>query len=341
MEFNAHHCFPVSDRSYLSLTKREIQKLAESYGFTEAKLGKIDIVASELASNLIKHTTSGGEILVKALGMGRAAGIEIISVDNGPGMVDVLRMMQDGVSTVGSQGEGLGAIKRLSHEFDIYSQPEQGTVVLSRIYLTEKDRKKNTGFNQLDVRAVMVAKTGETYCGDAWRALPVKDGCVIMAADGLGHGEEAHMASTQAVAVLSESLAVDPAGALRIIHQEIKRTRGAVGAVAFIQSAAGKVSFCGIGNIGGKVLSLEVNKSLISYNGILGHNIPNTIHNHQFSWSDTSIVLLHSDGLKSRWEFSKYPLLRLHDPSVMAAVLYKDHTRKIDDILVIAGKQKK
>lgn len=341
MEFKAHHSFPVADRSYLSLTRREIQKLAESYGFNENKQGKIDIIISELSSNLVKHTAHGGELLVKPVGKDSITGIEIISINNGPGMLDVPRMMEDGVSTVGSQGEGLGAIKRLSDEFDIYSQYEHGTVVLSRVYISEKDRKKSALSTSLDIRAVMVAKSGETDCGDAWGMLPFKDGCLVIAADGLGHGPAAHEASTQAVLIFNEKPSADPANTLRTIHQEIKRTRGAVGAIAFIDTKNDNISFCGIGNIAGKVLSYETSKSLISYNGILGHNIPNTFHNHNFTWSDAALLILHSDGLKSRWDLSKYPYLKQHDPSIIAAVLYKEHTRKTDDILVIVGKHKK
>lgn len=341
MEFNAHHRFPVADRSYLSLTKREILKLAQSYGFNENKQGKIDIIVTELTSNLIKHTRDGGEILVKPVGKEKIKGIEIICLDNGRGMKDIPRMMEDGVSTVGSQGEGLGAIKRLSDEFDLYSQHELGTVILSRLYLTEKDRKKSGLSHSLDLRAVMVAKSGETHCGDAWRIIPFTDKYLVITVDGLGHGTDAHEAAIQAIDVLKENISLDPAMALKTIHQEIKSTRGAVGAIALINTKDSTVSFCGIGNIAGKVLSGEMSKSLISYNGILGHNIPNTINNHIFSWSDTSLLVLHSDGLKSRWDINKYSYLKRHDPSVIAAVLYKDHTRKTDDVLVIVGKNKR
>jgi anti-sigma regulatory factor (Ser/Thr protein kinase) len=341
MEFNAHHSFPVADRSYLALTKREIQKLTESYGFSENKQGKIDIIISELASNLVKHTTHGGELLVKPVGKDKVTGIEIISVDNGPGMADIPRMMEDGYSTLGSQGEGLGAIRRLSDDFDIFSMPESGTVLLSRLYLTEKDRKKSVEANSLDIRAVMLAKAGEKDCGDAWGNIRTKEGFVVIAFDGLGHGRDAHEAAITAVNTLKENISTDPAMALKNIHQEIKKTRGAVGAVALIDTNNSSVVFCGIGNIAGKVLSPETVKSLISYNGIVGHNIPSIINNHIFSWSDASMLVLHSDGLKSRWDLNKYPHLKRHDPSIIAATLYKDHTRKTDDVLVIVGKIKR
>jgi anti-sigma regulatory factor (Ser/Thr protein kinase) len=341
MEFNAHHRFPVVDRSYLSLTKREIQKLSESYGFTEAKQGKIDIILSELASNLVKHTKLGGEILIKPVGKYKITGIEILCIDNGPGMHDVPRMMEDGVSTIGSQGEGLGAIKRLSDEFDLYSQPEQGTVILSRLYLTEKDRKNSIVTEALDIRAVMVAKSGEIHSGDAWQALPYHNGYAILAVDGLGHGEAAHEAAAEAVRTFKENFSDNPAAMLKMVHQEIKRTRGAVGAIAIVDTQKGNVMFCGIGNISGKVLSGEMSKSLISYNGILGHNIPTSFNTHPFSWNDTSMLVLHSDGLNSRWDINKFPYLKKHDPSIIAATLYKQHTRKTDDVLVIIGKYKR
>jgi anti-sigma regulatory factor (Ser/Thr protein kinase) len=341
MEFNAHQSFPVVDRSYFHFIKREIQKLADKWGFNENKRGKIDIILSELTSNLIKHTTHGGEILVKPVGKEKITGIEILAVDNGPGMMQVERMIEDGVSTIGSQGEGLGAIKRLSDEFDLYSLYNHGTVILSRLYITNKDQKRSTLADSLDIRAVMVAKSGETSCGDAWAAMPDNENYVIIAIDGLGHGIDAHEAAVEAVLAFTGNMSVDPALALKIIHQEIKKTRGAVGAIAVINTKNNNLTFCGIGNIAGKVLSLETGKSLISYNGILGHNIPNTINNHNFSWSDSSMIVMHSDGLKSRWDVSKYPQIRKHDASVIAAFLYKEHTRKTDDVLVIVGKKNK
>ncbi|AMY11815.1 Serine/threonine-protein kinase RsbT [Luteitalea pratensis] len=48
-------------------------------------------------------------------------------------MTDVQRCLQDGFSTVGTPGNGLGAVKRLSDEFDVHSTPGKGTVIVSRI----------------------------------------------------------------------------------------------------------------------------------------------------------------------------------------------------------------
>lgn len=341
MEFKAHLSFPVTDRSYFNIIKREIQKLAEENGFNEAKRGKIDIIVSELTSNLIKHTTHGGEILVKLTGKEKITGIEIISLDNGPGMSDLQRMMEDGTSTVGSKGEGLGAIKRLSDEFDVYTLYGNGTVILSRVYIQDKNKRTRQPPDSFQTGAVMVPKSGEQHCGDGWYMLPFKEKWAILTLDGLGHGVHAYDAVQEGIQYFTQYLSDDPSTVLKQIHEQIRRTRGAVGALIILHPKENTLTFCGIGNIAGKIFSMEGSKSLLSYNGTLGHNVPNTINNHVLPWNDSSLLVIHSDGLKSKWDLNKYPHLKRHDASVIAAVLYKDHTRKTDDVLVIVGKHKK
>lgn len=341
MEFKAHQSFPVIDRTFFNSVKRDINRLAESYGFEESKRGKIDIIVSELTSNLVKHTTQGGEILVKPIGHNKITGIEILCIDNGPGMTDPQRMMEDGVSTAGSKGEGLGAVKRLSDDFDLYSLYGNGTVILSRLYLSDKEKKEKENKDSFDISAVMVPKPGETDCGDGWTFISGKDQHAIIALDGLGHGPDAHQAAMEGIEAFKEHSQEDPSSIIKHIHQAIKKTRGAVGALGILNNKNSQFSFCGIGNIGGKIFSMEGVKNLISYNGILGHNVPTIIHNHPFPWNISSLLIMHSDGLKSRWDISKYPDLKKHDTSVIAATLYKDNNRKTDDVLIIVGRSKR
>jgi anti-sigma regulatory factor (Ser/Thr protein kinase) len=341
MEFNPHKSFLLNDRSFFSITRKDIHKLAHDYGFSENKCGKIDIILSELTSNLSKHTQNGGELLVKALGEGKPTGIEIICLDHGPGMRDPIRMMEDGTSTVGSQGEGLGAIKRLSDEFDLYSHPGSGTVVLSRLYV--KDKKVNPKFppEKLIVGAVLVPKPGEIACGDACYMRQTQHNYTLLTLDGLGHGPEAQAAVEEAIRVFQQHPNKTPSALLAIIHQSIKKTRGAVGAITLIDPTTLELTFCGIGNMAGKIISFEGSKNLMSYNGILGYNCPATFNDHTFTWNESSVVLLYSDGLKSKWDFLKYPELKKHDPSTIAAVLYKDYARRTDDSLILVGKSKR
>jgi anti-sigma regulatory factor (Ser/Thr protein kinase) len=338
MDYNLHVRFELVDRSFLNIVKRDITKLAASFGLSEGELGKLNIVIAEMASNLIKHTPHGGEILVKPIvAENQIIGIEILCLDTGPGMADPKRMMEDGTSTYGSKGEGLGAIKRLSDEFDLYSRRDSGTVVLARLY-KKGYKPKVSPRNNFDLHAVMVAKSGETSCGDGWTMVQQEGVCRILIVDGLGHGENARVAASAAVSSFQKQNQTSPAQLLRSVHSDIIKTRGAVMNIASIDLKTNTLTYCGIGNISGRILSVDGSKSIISYNGIVGHNLPNTINDHQVPWNNTHVLILHSDGLKSRWDLTKHPDLLRHDTSLIAAVLYKEWTRKTDDTLVLVGK---
>lgn len=136
MDNSAHISFNASDRSYFAILKKDIHKLITDAGFGESKAGKVDIVVAEMASNLVKHA-GGGEILVRMMREDSNEGVELISIDNGPGMSDTKRMIEDGMSTTNTLGHGFGAMKRMSDVFEVYSMRDWGTIVLSRIYRNE------------------------------------------------------------------------------------------------------------------------------------------------------------------------------------------------------------
>lgn len=337
--FNKHQHFPLADRSFLNIVRRDISKIAENIGFTEAETGRVSLVVTEMATNLLKHaTTQGGELLVKPLcdENSQSCGIELLCLDNGPGMSDPQRMMEDGVSTFGSMGQGLGAIKRQSDFFDIYSKRGLGTIILSRIY--RKGQVPNLltrTTHKFQIGAVMVPKPGEKESGDGWSLRLSHEGAYLVVLDGLGHGEYAYEASQSAVHAFQQQPKQTPSAMLRGIHAAIKKTRGAVGAIAHWNVESQSLYFCGIGNISGRIFSAEGTKNLLSYNGTLGMTVPTTLNDHHHHWAPGSMMVLHSDGLKTRWDFQKYPELIRHDPTLIAAVLYKDNTRTVDDTLVV------
>ncbi|WP_205504219.1 SpoIIE family protein phosphatase [Rufibacter psychrotolerans] len=341
MDFNvnAHQQFLFPDRSFQNIIRRDIARIAEAHGFSEADTGRVNIVVTEMATNLHKHTSfQGAEFLVKPICLegGQTCGLELLCLDNGPGMRDPERMLEDGVSTFGSMGQGLGAIKRQSDFFDIYSQRGLGTIILTRIY--RKGMAPPSRFRHLhkfELGAVMVPKAGEALSGDAWALRLAQEGAYLLVLDGLGHGEHAHQAAQSAIEAFKKEPKVAPSEMLRSIHAAIKRTRGAVGVVTRWSAGTHLLQYCGIGNISGRLFMPDSVKNLLSYNGTLGMTMPSTINDQQQSWGPGHLMVLHSDGLKSRWDFSKYPELTRHDPTLMAAVLYKDNTRTVDDTLVV------
>lgn len=334
---NAPHIKHVlPDRSYSNGVKREIRRHAESLGFPKMRIAETDIVASEILSNINKHSTDG-ELLVKTFHNteGRT-GLELISIDRGPGIENLDEMLKDGMSTTRTLGQGLGAIKRLSDEFDIYSRPRWGTILLSRIYAPADDKVKKKP--RIEINTVMLPKSGETVCGDGWKVIRNSFEYKLIALDGLGHGPEAHKASGAAIGEFLKHSLATPAETIRILHQEIRKTRGAVGMVMHLNTLNNILSYAGLGNISARIMGLDKNKSCLSYNGIIGHSIPNTLHTNQASLNKNETLIVYSDGLKSRWDLSHLPQILTRDGSILAAALYRDFSRHTDDLLVVVVK---
>src|SRR6476661_6363355 len=178
-----HFVFKADDRSYFAILKKDIHALAVQGSFNERKVGEIDIIVSEMVSNLVKHA-GGGQVYVRLFEEEGLQGIELISMDEGPGMTDVSRMVTDGVSTKNTLGHGLGAMKRLSDVFQVYSLKEWGTVILIRIFETEMPQFVRP--SKWEVSSIVLPKPGEKECGDGFYCTSTNDHIRFFLGDGLG-----------------------------------------------------------------------------------------------------------------------------------------------------------
>jgi serine/threonine-protein kinase RsbT len=110
--------------------RQATRSLSAELGFSLVDQTKVVTAASELARNTITHG-KGGTATIETLEEGARRGIRLIFEDEGPGIPDVERAMQDGYSTGSGMGLGLGGSRRLVHEFDITSTPGSGTRVVA------------------------------------------------------------------------------------------------------------------------------------------------------------------------------------------------------------------
>lgn len=333
-----HISFNVDDRSYLPILKREVHRLSLQCGLAEKKVAEIDIVVAEIGSNIVKHA-GGGEVLVMLTDTPQPA-IEIIGIDSGPGITDLGRMMQDGISTVKTLGHGLGAIKRLSDFLQVYSVKGWGTVLLSRFFI--KPPEQYPAKPGPEIRTLLVSKPGERACGDGYYVRPDRAGIRVFLGDGLGHGIEANKAVTAAVNSFRYCMLPDLSEVLRQMHDDVKRTRGLVGTVAVYSNKEQNWRICGVGNIHTRMLTATSSRTYLPYNGIIGHNLPRTINQQEIEHTPgkEQILILCSDGIRTRWEMTKYPAIFRYDMSVLAAAIYKDNARKTDDMSVVIVKVK-
>ncbi len=250
-------------------------------------------------------------------------------------MANIALNMEDGNSSVGTYGVGLGAIRRLSPEFDIYSLEGRGTVLRMTVW----HGASGAPVSDWEIGAVCLAMPGETVCGDALEIGNAADGLMVAVADGLGHGPDAALASVPGVALAASHPDVTPAALLNLAHGALRGTRGAAMAVASISNSAHRLLFAGVGNIAGCVFDGGPRRHLMSHNGIVGSNL-RKVQEFPHPWHPGAIMILHSDGIGTRWDLDAYPGLSSRHPSVMAAVLYRDFARQRDDATVLVVRQR-
>ena len=102
--------------------------LAAGAGFSTGDQTVIAAAISEIARNILMYAKRG-EITLRVVPNGERHGVEVIARDQGPGIRDIARAMQDGYSTSGGLGLGLPGARRLMDEFEVTSVVGQGTTV--------------------------------------------------------------------------------------------------------------------------------------------------------------------------------------------------------------------
>jgi serine/threonine protein phosphatase PrpC len=163
------------------------------------------------------------------------------------------------------------------------------------------------------------------------------DRSFFMVVDGLGHGILAAEAAREAERVLAQTDSTSTASIIQDFHDALRKTRGAAAAIAGISKETGTLVFSGVGNISGIVLDGRGRRGIASHNGTLGHQL-HKIQEFVVPWNDDSVLIMHSDGLGTKWDLNQYPGLANRDPSIIAAVLYRDFERGRDDVTVLAAK---
>ncbi|MBZ5494402.1 MAG: SpoIIE family protein phosphatase [Acidobacteriia bacterium] len=324
----------LSDFSSTAEARRAGARMAASLGLNETKSGEAAILITEAARNAVVYG-GGGQLLLSGIKSKNGTRMEIVALDRGPGIADLSRALQDGYSTGGTPGTGLGAIKRMAEAFDVFSNAK-GTAIFARIEQSENEHHARK--SSVEIAGLVSPITGETASGDnlAWEING--DRCMVIAADGLGHGIQAAEAADEAVRVFRAHSSESPASLISRVHDALKKTRGAAAAIAEVRPLAGTLTYAGVGNISGSILSSTLSRSLVSHNGTLGH-VMARVQEFKVEWPKDGVLVMHSDGLQSRWDLSRYPGLLGRQPALIAGVLLRDFRRERDDasVLVLKG----
>mgnify|MGYP001293292835 CR=1 FL=1 len=317
----------VDEATRVGQVRREAQVLAQLAGFAELDAGRVTLVAVEIATNVLRHG-GGGRVLLSLVQGRTGKGVEVCGIDHGPGF-SLSSCLPDGYSTGGTPGQGLGAIKRQAQVFDVWSDT-RGAVVLARVY-GERTRNEDLGYG-----ALRLAMRQETVCGDAWFLSRDGERTSGVLVDGLGHGLLAAESADAGIAAAAEipELAADEV--LARMHARMSSTRGGAAAAFVHEPESGVVRFAGVGNIAAAIHEPgQATRGLASHPGIVGSQyrrapafvVPAT---------PGALLLMHSDGLQTRWSLSQYEGLVYRHPALVLAVLLRDFDRGRDDTGALA-----
>jgi len=306
----------VRDVSQVGDARRKVLRLAQLAGMDEAAAGNAAIVATEMATNLVNHA-GGGVVLARS----EPRAVELCAVDKGAGM-DLAASLRDGRSTRGTAGNGLGAIRRLSSAFDGFSDT-RGSVVWARVGAAPP---------ALEFGAVCLPLGGESGCGDDWTSGLTEDGGYVFVVDGLGHGP---IAAAAAEAATEGARDEAPLAALTAAHGRMSGTRGGAAAYVRVNTRQRSLSYASVGNIAINLITSTRSRGLPAQNGTLGMPSPLRIQETAVPMDGPALVVMHSDGVATRWSLADYAGLSARHAAVIAAVLWRDYRRGRDDATVV------
>lgn len=310
------------------------KQLAADLGYDEVAAGRVALVVTELGTNLVKHALKGRLLIASRQFEQGPAEIEMLSIDEGPGIADMNRCMRDGFSTGGTPGTGLGAAKRLSDDFDVHSAVPAGTLIVARVRARPH---RHEGLLRFGV--VATPAPGETVTGDGWSLAIEGARAAVFMADGLGHGPLAEEAAQAAVAHFRNKPFQDLSEMLQSAHQLMRSTRGAAVAAAVLDTAASRIRSVGAGNVIMRVVSGVSDRTVLTQNGTLGVQIrkPEEVAT---DWPPHAAFAIHTDGIMQRWPGTVLAPLLGRDPSLAAALLMRDFCRGRDDATILVARRK-
>lgn len=333
MEIAFSEWVAITDSSSVGEVRRTALSTAQRLGFDESRAGELALLATEVSRNVLIHGR-GGQVILAGVNTGAKQRSEhpvarILALDQGPGISNLAQAMTDGFSTAGTMGGGMGAMKRMATTLEIFTS-KTGTIVLLELGTAPSSE-------ELHIAGAVVPYPGERVCGDGWSYHQESGRLIALLADGLGHGWEAAEAAREAVTVFQLRRDLAPAQILQDVHDALRKTRGAVAAIVEILPKERALVYAGVGNISCSLLSGGASRSFVSHNGTLGVRV-SKIQEFRSDWPPDGVLVMHSDGLQSKWDLSGYAGLMARHPAVIGGALLRDFRRQRDDASVVVVK---
>jgi anti-sigma regulatory factor (Ser/Thr protein kinase) len=309
------------------------RRLASQLGFSADACEEITLVVAELGSNLIRHA-GGGELLLEATEIRGRRGLRVESLDQGPGFADFELATSDGYSSTGGLGTGLGTVNRLMDELEYHSLPTGGSRIMCCRWLRTEPRIPQC---HLEIGVASRAHRQLPQNGDAFIIRQRANQALAGVIDGLGHGQFAQRAAQTARQYIDQHCDLPLEAIFRGVGHACQSTRGVVMALVLFDQDRQTFTAASIGNIELRVhgsagrISFIVQRGVV---GVLGHRAP-LPRAEEHPWTPGMMLIMHSDGLHSHWDWSDFPGLWTQHSFLIAQRLVSTLSRPDDDATVL------
>lgn len=312
------------------LLRSKLRAVSRRMGFSDLKREHMELVCNEMVTNQNKFAEGNGLVQIWETGDPVPA-LDLFAIDYGKGILNVASAVQDGYTTAGTMGKGLGAIRRLSDQSEIYSLPVEhagdsdwhGTALWSRFYHDESGPEY---FHDLGIYTR--AYHDNSFNGDLIQVRTGETKTRWLHMDGLGHGREAAEVVEGIGHFLDDETPVD--GLMQRLSTRLQGTRGAVAMISEIDMVSRTMTICGVGDMVAYLISSGEKKAISFSPGVLGH-AHRSLETFRFPFPDQALLITASDGLRRSMTLRTFPdLWRLH-PQLIALVLGQVMGRHNDD----------
>lgn len=333
----------VKDESSQVLFKVRLKTLANKLGFSSFDIEQMQIVASEMLSNQLKYSNKTGMVQLWFNDNSHKVGhhsdvmpitIDIFAMDFGPGISDLGKALQDGFTTSRTMGKGLGSIKRLAHEYDLYTLSGDigwhGVAVWARFYKSKKEIPKNYQIGYFSKAYHNMPCNGD----DIW--LNMKNNLVTwLHIDGTGHGKNAENIVRKVRSIKMDLHSQSAQHMLDITCRALNESDGAAGLAFKYNPVSFHGEYSGVGDM--RMVLIKENKmsDLTISSGVLGH-VTRNYGSHSLSLESGDLLMSASDGIRRNWALNDFPNLWDRHPQLICFFLGDRKGRKSDDQSLIA-----
>jgi anti-sigma regulatory factor (Ser/Thr protein kinase)/serine/threonine protein phosphatase PrpC len=325
--------FAVTGPPEVRRAEDRARRLAAELGFSAEDCAEIALVVVELGSNLVRHA-GGGELRMEVVEVADQQGLRVESVDRGPGFADFEHATTDGYSSAGSLGTGLGTVNRLMDDLQYHPLPGGGSWIACTRWLRTEPRIPD---GSLEIAGATRAYRQLAENGDAFIVRQWGHHALLGVIDGLGHGLFAQRAAQTARQYIDQHYDQPLEAIFRGVARACQSTRGVVMALVLLDHDRRSFKSASIGNIELRAQGSPERVRFLPQRGVVGQLTP-LPRTEEHPWTRGMILIMHSDGIRSTWEWSDLPSFATESPAVIAQRLMSSFGRPDDDATVLVVK---